>query len=92
MVQNTVKRYVEKNPEVHQKAVKRYTQENPEVHRESAMCYAEKNPDINKKAMKLYYTRKRLSYTGENDVINNLTEKLGKQKRLEAEKIVKWVL
>lgn len=40
----------------------------------------------------MYYARKKLSYTRENDVINKLTDKLGQQKRLEAEKTVKWVL
>lgn len=105
--QEAVKRYTEKTPEVHQKAANRYQKKkrdvnrktsnlyqkrNPDVNLTTSKRYTERNPYINNETLKLYYAKKRLSYSNENDVINKLTDKIGKQKRLEAEKIVKWVL
>lgn len=92
VVQNAQKRYAAKHPEVNLAAVKRYTDKHPEVHQAAVKRYTEKNPVIDQISSKLYYTKKQLSYTNENDIINKLIDKIGKQKRLEAERIVKWVL
>ncbi|PZC81708.1 hypothetical protein B5X24_HaOG212152 [Helicoverpa armigera] len=103
--QSAVKRYTEKNPEVHQRAVKRYTDRNAEVNRTAVKRYTDKNPQVNRLAVKkyakknpevikktanIYQAKKKFAFTGENDIVNKLTDKI--KDRLEAEKIVKWVL
>lgn len=49
-----MKKYTDKNPEVHRKAVKRYNNANPDVHRASVSRYSKNNPKMNRDAVQMY--------------------------------------
>lgn len=85
-------RYKKAHPEVVQNAQKRYADRHPEVHLAAVKRFTKKNPVIDKISSNLYYAKKKLSNTNENDTINKLIDNIGKHKRLVAEKIVKCVL
>ncbi|KAI5722606.1 hypothetical protein M8J76_010895 [Diaphorina citri] len=85
-----VARYSASNPEVNRKAVARYSASNPEVNRKAVARYSASKPEVKKKSMSRYIFNKNNSFPRELEVIHKLTEKL--KDRLEAEKLVKWVL
>ncbi|KAI5733727.1 hypothetical protein M8J76_015236 [Diaphorina citri] len=88
--QRAVAKYTQKNPESHQRAVASYTEKNPEVHRKAVAVYSSSHPEAEKNKQDRYYFNKKFPASGKIFAVDKLGELL--HDRLEAEKIVKWVI
>ncbi|CAH0729732.1 unnamed protein product, partial [Brenthis ino] len=87
-----VARYTATHPEVNRAAVARYTATHPEKRREVAARYKDLHPDVNLESVRRKRLNEKLQFRLKNleKFTQALTDKI--QDRLEAEKLIKWVV
>ncbi|KAI5726766.1 hypothetical protein M8J76_008082 [Diaphorina citri] len=88
--QRKAAKYAKTHPEVNQGAVARYTQAHPEVHRKSTSQYSATHPEVVKVIQDRHNFTKKFAYSKQLCTVSKLAAILND--RLQAEKIVKWVL